>query len=212
MQGTLVTTRCEFKMQNVEYPLYFIVDKRIFLLSMTFMERCPYKYNSDWLLKWLRLFLRKISITLTAKVTLWGKKDKKRKWMTSSTPQLQWQISEWVSRKLWWLLWLLRGLKFTLSWKGYRSPNGSCTPKIHFGVGRIRDKICPLGRLKDGVLWKCLMILFQGIIPSGKKLFICLKELHLISWKVLKLVRLYRGLEIGGSLSLSHVIQNLMHL
>ena len=35
---------------------------------MTFMERCPYKYYSDCLLKQLRLFLCKISITLIVRL------------------------------------------------------------------------------------------------------------------------------------------------
>ena len=50
--------------------MYFNVDNRIFLLSVTLIDWCPYKYNSDWFPKWFRLNLCKISITLIAKVAL----------------------------------------------------------------------------------------------------------------------------------------------
>ena len=43
------------------------------------MEQCPYEYNSDWLLKWLWLFLCKISIALIAEVALWVAKEGHKK-------------------------------------------------------------------------------------------------------------------------------------
>ena len=138
--------------------MYFIVDKMIILLSARFMIGWPYIYRCDWFPKWFRLYFCKICITLLAKVALWiaKKGHKNRKWLVSSIPLLQRHISEGVSMKLWHFLWYLKGLRPTLNWSRYRSPNGSCMPKIFFFFGRIKDKMwylratfCKSGALPD---------------------------------------------------------------
>ena len=60
-----------------------------------------------------------------------NKWQKNMKWFVSSIPWLHRHLPEGVSMKLWHFLWYLKELKPTLSWKRYRSPKGSCTPKIH---------------------------------------------------------------------------------
>ena len=60
--------------------------------------------------------------------------------------------------------------------------------------GRIKDKIWSLRIFIDGILSKWVITLFQEIIASGKRLFMYLEERHLISWKVLILFWLYKGL------------------
>ena len=184
--------------------MYFIVDKRIFLLSAKFMVWCPYRYRCDWFAKWFRLYFCKICITLLAKVALWAAKKghENKKWLVSSIPWLQRHISEGVSIKLWHFLWYLKKLKPTLNWRRYRSPKGSWIPKMFFFFGRIKDKMWSLRILIDGILTKWVITLFQEVIESGKKLLMYLKELHLISWKVLLLFWLYTGLRWRGSLSL----------
>ena len=185
--------------------MYFIVDKMIILLSARFMIGWPYIYRCDWFPKWFRLYFCKICITLLAKVALWiaKKGHKNRKWLVSSIPLLQRHISEGVSMKLWHFLWYLKGLRPTLNWSRYRSPNGSCMPKIFFFFGRIKDKMWYLRILIDGIFSKWVITLFQAVIASGKKLLIYLEERHLISWKVLRLLFwLYKGLRLRGSLSL----------
>ena len=150
--------------------IYFILDNEMFLLSMRLMDRCPYRYNSSWFLRLFRLFLYKISITLTARFALWVayRGHSNKKWLVS---WLHSRITEGVSAKLWRLLWFLRGLKFTLNWKIYRRPKGSCTPKVLLVLGRIRERICPFKLVKDETFWKILIILFQELIALGKKLF-----------------------------------------
>ena len=114
--------------------MYFIVDKIIFLLSAKFMVGWPYRYRCDWFPKWFRLYFCKICITLLAKVALWGanKGHKNKKWLVSSIPWLQRHISEGVSMKLWDFLWYFKKLKPTLNCRRYRSPKGSCIPKMFF--------------------------------------------------------------------------------
>ena len=133
--------------------IYFIVDNKIWLLSMLSREKCPYKYNSGWFPRWFRLFLVKISITLTAKVTLWtaNKGHSNKKWRISSILRLHPQISEGVSEKLCLILWLLKGLKFTLNWKRYLSPKRLCIPKVLLVLGRIRDKSCAFRLIRGGI-------------------------------------------------------------
>ena len=60
---------------------------------------------------------------------------------------------------------LLRGPKFTLSWKRYRSPNGSCTSKILLGIGGIRDKIRSLKIFKDRI--GIVVEMFNDIFPRN---------------------------------------------
>ena len=49
---------------------------------------------------------------------------------------------------------------------------------------------------------KCLIKIFQEAIASGKKLFMYLFDLHIISRKVLRMLPLNEALQLGGSLSL----------
>ena len=105
-------------------------------------------------------------------------------------------------RRLWRVLWLLKGLKFTLNRKRERSPNASCIPKVLLIFGRIKERRCDFRLVKVGISWKFEIILFHELVASGKKLFLYLEVLHLSSWKVLELLNLYNGLRCGGSLSL----------
>ena len=50
--------------------MYFIVDKRIFLLSARLTVGCPYRYRCDWFPKRSRLYFCRIGITLLANVAL----------------------------------------------------------------------------------------------------------------------------------------------
>ena len=176
--------------------MYSIVDKRIFLWSAKLMVGCPYRYRCDWFPIWVRLYFCKIAITVIAKVALRvaNKGHKNKKWLVSSILCLQRHLSEGVSMKLWRLLWYLKELKPTLSWKRYRSHKGSCIPKRLFFFGRIKDNICFLRILKDGISLKWVITLFQEVIASGKKLLMYLKDLYLNSWKVLLLLCLHKGL------------------
>ena len=184
--------------------MYFIVDRRIFLLSAKFMVWCPYRYRCDWFPKWFRLYFCRICITLLAKVALWATKNghENKKWLVSSIPWVKRHLSEGVSMKLWRFLWYLKKLKPTLYWVRYRSPKGSCIPKMFFFFGRINDKRWSLRILIDGILSNWVIILFLEVIASGKKLLMYLDDWHLISWKVLLLLWLYKGLRCRGSLSL----------
>ena len=109
-------------------------------------------------------------------------------------------MSEGVSMKLWWLLWLLKGLRPTLNWNRYRRPTGSCTPKILLGFGRKNDDTWSLRLSKDGRTSKYEITLFQDEIAWGKKLFMYLLVLHFILRKTLY----KKDLCIGGSLSLRY--------
>ena len=50
--------------------MYFIVEKRIFLLSAKFTVGCPYRYRCDWFSKWFSLYFCRICIRLLARVAL----------------------------------------------------------------------------------------------------------------------------------------------
>ena len=54
---------------------------------------------------------------------------------------------------------------------------------------------------KDGTSSKCLIKLFQEAIASGKKLFMYLFDLHIISRNVLRVFPLNNALHFGGNLS-----------
>ena len=95
------------------------------------MAWCPYRYRCDLFPKWVILYFCKIAITLIA-LTVAKKGHKNKKWLVSSIPSLQRHISVGMSMKLWRFLWHLKELKPILSWKMYRSPKGSCIPKMHF--------------------------------------------------------------------------------
>ena len=69
-------------------------------------------------------------------------------------------------------------------------------------LGRIRDRICAYRLVKDGTFGKFAITLFQEIIASGKKLFLFLEVLHLISLKVLEFLHLYKSLRLLSNLSL----------
>ena len=116
-------------------------------------------------------------------------------------PWLQRQVSVGVSIKLWFLLWLLKGLKPTLNCKIYRIPKGSCIPKMLLNLGRKKALRWFLSLLKEGISSKCWINTFQDLIALGKKLFMYLDDLHLISRNVISLVRPYKGRRIKGNLS-----------
>ena len=61
--------------------------------------------------------------------------------------------------------------------------------------------ICFLSMSKVGTLSKCLINVSQEEIASGKKLYLYLFDLHIISRKVLRILPLNKALELGGSLS-----------
>ena len=106
------------------------------------MELCPYKYNFSSFDRWFKLFLIKIGITSVASDALliaW-KGHLNRKCFVSSAPKLQRHLSEGISPKLWWSLWLLRGLKPNLSWNKKRIPVGSWILKILLLGGRKKCK------------------------------------------------------------------------
>ena len=151
--------------------MYSIVDKRIFLLPAKLMAWCPYRYRCDLFPKWVRLYFCKIAITLIAKVALTvAKKDTKIRsdWYLQYPDYkdiyqkgCQWSYDDFCD--------ILRNLS-RLTWKMYRSPKGSCIPEMHFFFWRIKDKICFLRTLKDGISPKWVITLFQEVIASGKKL------------------------------------------
>ena len=74
-------------------------------------------------------------------------------------------------------------------------------PKILLVVGRKKVLICFFRISFDGTSSKCLIKIFQEAIASGKKLFIYLFDLHIISRKVLRVFPLNRALHFGGNLS-----------
>ena len=52
--------------------------------------------------------------------------------------------------------------------KRYGSPKGSCTPKVLFVLGRIKERICAFRLVNVGIFWKFVIILFHELIASGK--------------------------------------------
>ena len=63
-------------------------------------------------------------------------------------------------------------------------------PKILFISGRKKVMICFLS-----ILSKCLINVIQEEIASGKKLYLYLFDLHIISRKVLRILPLNKALE-----------------
>ena len=157
---------------------------------------------SNYFLNNLDYFFVIYFFTLAAKVALWiaYTGQEKRKWHVSAMFWLQLHDSEGVSAKLWRRLWLLKGLRLTLNWKRYRRPTGSCIPKILLVLGRRKIFICFLRISKDGTSSKWLKKMFQEAIALGKKLFLYLFVLHIISRKVLRAFSLNKALQFGGSL------------
>ena len=177
----------------------------IFLLSELFIDESPYKYSFDWVSRWFKRTLCKISFTLLIRAALWvtleGHVNKTL--FVSSTPWLQWHISGGVPIKLWQHLWPLNGLKLTLNWKRNRRPTGSKILKILLDSGRIRDKISFLRIPREGtsLYLKISIKIFQEAMASGKTLFLYLFDLQKKSWKVLRMFPLKISLQFGGSLS-----------
>ena len=58
---------------------------------------------------------------------------------------------------------------------------GHVHQKMILVLGRIRERICAFRLVKVGTFWKFVIILFHEVIASGKKLFLYLEVLHLIS-------------------------------
>ena len=161
---------------KVGYLLYFLLLTTGLFYYQWYWGICAHIDTIRWFPRWFKLFLPKISITLTAKFALWFAKrgHANKQWLVSSISWLHSQILEGISAKLWNILWYLTGLKFTLNWKIYRSPKGSCTPKVLLALGRIRNRICAFRLAKGGTVWKFVIILFHKLIAAGKKLFLYL--------------------------------------
>ena len=51
--------------------IYFIVDKIIILLSESFKDGSPYKYNCDRFTSWVKRNLYRISFTTVTRAALW---------------------------------------------------------------------------------------------------------------------------------------------
>ena len=159
----------------------FMVARRMTLLSWSFMESFPYKYNFSLLDRWFKLFLIKIGITSVASNVLlfaWNGHLNKKCFVSSSS-KLQRHLAEGVSTKLWWYLWLLRGLKPNLSWNNNLIPVGSWILKILLFWGRKNEKRWVLSTLYDGIFVKFLIKMFQDATASGKKLIMNLSVLLL---------------------------------
>ena len=80
---------------------------------------------------------------LSYTIIIWKKAKKghkNKKWLVSSISWLRRHLSEGVSMKLWRFLWYLKELRHTLSWNRYRSPKGSCIPKILFSLDESKIK------------------------------------------------------------------------
>ena len=67
--------------------------------------------------------------------------------------------------------------------------------------------ICFLSMSKVGTLSKCLINVFQEEIAPGKKLYLYLFDIHIISLKVLRILPLNKAQELGGR----HVVVNFMN-
>ena len=166
--------------------MYFIVDKMIFLFSESLRDWWPYKWRWGWLITF-KLFFWAISLTVVISGVRWVMKrgHENRKWSIFSMPWVQIQMLLMVSIKLWRHLWFRKGLSLSLNWKIYRRPMGSYILNVLLIFGRKRDSRCSLSLLIDGIVSKCLIIMFQEATPLGKKLFMNLDDRHLISRRVL---------------------------
>ena len=150
------------------------------LLSSSVREKCPYKYMLTSLPRWFRLFFVRTSITFVAKTArcdAW-RGHRKRKWDVSSLPVPQKQALEGVSLKLWLFLWLCNGLSPNLIWKRYFVVWGSWMLKILLPAGRKSETRWCFKTEGVGIVEKCVTILFQVRVASGKKLLLHLKVLQ----------------------------------
>ena len=75
-----------------------------------------------------------------------------------------------------------------------------------------KERRCEFRPPKVGISWKFEIILFHELVASGKKLFLYLEVLHLISWKVLELLNQYKGLRCGGSNRRGEVVKGVEHI
>ena len=135
------------------------------------------------------MFCRRMLVISTAKRTLWiaNWKHSKRKWLVSSIPWLQIQMSVGVSRNLWRNLWLLNGLNPVLNWNRLWSPIGSWIPYNVFGIGRIIFRTWVL-MLFLVILPRILpMVLFHKEIVFGKKVPLYLWVLAIFALNILGL-------------------------
>ena len=112
-----------------------------------------------------------ISWTRAISVSLWViyNGQNKWKWLVSSTPLLQRQLSDGVSATLWRFLWYLKWLNPTLSWNRCLWYIVSWRSKVHLNLGRINEIKWFLKLPNVGRISKLEVTLFQTDIASGKK-------------------------------------------
>ena len=152
-----------------------IMAKRMCLFSWNLSEWWPYNYK---LLSSIRWSNRLAASTFEMEVLSFCLGNKKC--LVSSRAQRQSHQSLGVWRKLFVVLWCLRGLKPTLNWSRCL-PCGSCVPNVDFGIWRIRLKIFFLKVSNEGQDWKLMSMLLHDQVEFGKNLFMYLSVLHDIS-------------------------------
>ena len=163
--GITLRLRCYYVEKRWVSFMYFIVANIIFLLSEVLIDGCPYRYNFESFPKWFKSYFCRISVTQAASVALleaWEGHENK-KWFVSSVPWLQGHRSVGVSTKLCRFLWDLKELKPILSWKRYRTPIGSCIPKVLILFGRKDMNF-------ENANWWDILKVCNDIIPRSNRI------------------------------------------